>query len=119
MLRKPLTPYERVMAKARPDGDCLLFTGAGSGCKSPEGEDHGKVRVRENGCSKTRFAHRIVYIHHHGEPPEGLVVRHKCHRRRCVNIQHLVLGTESENMQDMMEAGRGKNQFRSDDECPF
>ena len=106
------------MLKTRVEGECRLFTGAGSGRRSAEGEDHGKISVRVDGQCKKRFVHRIVYLHHHGEIPEGLVVRHKCNRRRCVNIQHLTLGTGSDNMLDMMEAGRGKNQFGVSD-CPF
>lgn len=51
-------------------------------------------------------AHRIVYERTYGEIPKGLLVRHKCHNRKCVNIEHLLLGTPQDNMTDMVQAGR-------------
>ena len=36
-----------------------------------------------------------------------LVVRHRCHRRRCVNPEHLELGTQADNKRDDWEHWAG------------
>jgi len=52
------------------------------------------------------FAHRFSYAHFNGEIPEGMMVLHTCHNRKCVNPQHLYIGTASDNSKDMVRAGR-------------
>lgn len=51
-------------------------------------------------------AHRKAYLQNNGEIPVGLVVRHTCDNRGCVNPQHLVLGTYKQNSQDMVSRNR-------------
>jgi hypothetical protein len=58
---------------------------------------------------KRRLVHRMAWIDKHGPIPEGQEVRHKCDNRLCCNVDHLELGTRSDNMRDMVDRGRCAN----------
>ena len=51
-------------------------------------------------------AHRWAYTQAHGPIPKGQLVRHLCHNPGCINVDHLVLGTQQDNMDDMKRAER-------------
>lgn len=51
-------------------------------------------------------AHRAAWIRANGPIPDGLLVCHKCDNGLCVNLDHLFLGTPSDNMQDCIRKGR-------------
>lgn len=55
---------------------------------------------------KTVYVHRLAYQEVHGEIPKGLVIRHTCDNPSCYNVEHLIVGTQRQNMQDCSERNR-------------
>ena len=58
-------------------------------------------------------AHRMSYIIHKGDVPEGMVVMHSCDTPLCVNPDHLSAGTYSDNQMDAVSKGRHTSQILS------
>ncbi len=86
--------------------------------------DRSYIPVPESGCwlwtahvGKTGYgsicykkkrtgSHRMSWMIHNGDIPEGLLVLHQCDTRSCVNPDHLFLGTYKDNAQDCIKKGR-------------
>lgn len=68
---------------------------------------YGKVTVK----GITILAQRMAYYIHTGIDPIGSIILHTCDNRKCVNPNHLSIGTHKDNSRDMIIKGRGKEQF--------
>ena len=63
------------------------------------------------------YTHRASWIVYKGPVPDGFRVLHKCDNRPCINPQHLFIGTQEDNIRDMIEKGRrNRNAFLTEDE---
>lgn len=62
---------------------------------------------------KTYSSPRFSWIMHFGEIPVGMCICHTCDNRRCVNPDHLFLGTHKQNMEDKVKKGRAFGRFKT------
>lgn len=74
---------------------------------------YGQFRVK----GRTYLAHRVAFQSANGILPADQVVRHKCDNPECVNPEHLILGSQADNMRDMSERGRVRNQNSDRSHC--
>lgn len=56
--------------------------------------------------SKCYDLHVWIYERYHGSRKEGMVVRHTCNNKECINPDHLTLGTYRENYFDSVDDER-------------
>lgn len=61
----------------------------------------------------SRLAHRYSYLIHNGTVCNDNQVLHKCDNKKCVNPNHLFLGSQSDNIQDMINKGRDNIYFKN------
>jgi hypothetical protein len=67
---------------------------------------YGQMSAAVEGKSQTTTAQRISFFLHHGRwPGRGMLVRHTCDVRACVNPSHLEEGTPFQNFMDSVDRG--------------
>jgi hypothetical protein len=88
---------ERFWRRVDKTGGCWNWTG-GRG-------DHGYGSFTGDG-GVAISAHRYSFQLHNGPIPDGLVICHCCDNPACVKPEHLFLGTQRDNVHDMIQKGR-------------
>ncbi len=73
-------------------------------CTSHAPGTHGYPTLWKNGTNENM--HRVLYEEKHGELPIGVLVRHTCDVRLCINDKHLIPGNVKDNAIDRKERGR-------------
>ena len=69
------------------------------------GKGYGQLGKGRAGAGKV-YAHRLSYEMYIGPIPDGMHVLHRCDNMRCVNPDHLFLGTNQDNVTDKVTKGR-------------
>ncbi len=91
---------QRFWAKVhRTPDSCWLWLGA-------KGRNAGRTRGTFAINRKTLQAPRVAWELENGAIPKGLCVCHRCDNPLCVRPDHLFLGTQRDNMYDMIDKGR-------------
>lgn len=85
----------RFMSRVTKTSTCWLWTGGKRG-------GYGMFWYLGSNSS----AHVISYMLFKGGIPKGLLVRHSCDVKNCVNPEHLLLGTTLDNWRDALERGQ-------------
>lgn len=83
-----------------PNTGCFLWFG------SVNNVGYGSFSIKVDGKHSMRLAHRLSWEIQRGPIPEGLCVLHRCDTPRCVNPDHLFLGTKLDNNRDASRKGR-------------
>lgn len=86
------------------DDGCIEWTGA------LDGGGYGSLHYND-GQFKTVKAHRVAYYLFVGDIAEGMTIDHLCNNRPCVNVEHMIQATNSDN------AKRGKKPLEWIDHC--
>ena len=82
------------------EDECWIWTA------SKRNKGYGAFTYVWNGKSIQDRSHRFSYVLHVGPIPDGLMVLHECDNPPCVNPAHLFLGTNQDNIEDMLTKGR-------------
>ena len=85
------------------------------GCLQPSG--YGSISYK----GVSQYVHRVAWIIENGEIPKGegyhgTCVCHHCDNPRCINTDHMFIGSQTDNIKDRDKKGRGqggKNQAKN------
>lgn len=94
--------FADALTRSKQVGDCWLWDG------SVDSDGYGLFSAKANGYRYQR-AHRYSYFFHRGVAPIGLLVCHTCDTPRCINPDHLFLGSVADNNADMVRKGRNRH----------
>lgn len=106
--QRVIPPKERIMKFVSKDNatGCWNWTGTVRSEKKP----YGRLIIgsRTRGDRRSIGAHQYSYMVFVGPIPNGICVCHRCDNPRCVNPDHLFLGTKKDNADDRDRKGRLK-----------
>ena len=87
-----------LLSHTKQEGSCLIWT------KCFNSDGYARALIEGNANTKV---HRVVWeLYQNKSVPKGMCVRHSCDNPKCINPQHLLLGTFAENGQDKVDRNR-------------
>jgi hypothetical protein len=103
--RRKMPEADRFLAKLKlhPLTGCLEFQG-----HRHNGYGQFGVGSRDDGTRGLVYAHRYAWVQARGPIPAGLDVLHRCDNPPCCSPDHLFLGTDQDNREDMARKWRGR-----------
>ena len=95
-----MTVKERLYNKIEKDATgCWLWQGT---CYH---DGYGAINI----SGKMKRTHRVSWELINGSIPEGMYICHHCDVRDCINPAHLFLGTQQDNVKDMIKKKRDRS----------
>ena len=88
------------------DGGCTRWIGP------TQRDGYGLANYWEGDRRVCTTAHRAAWIAKYGPIPRNVYVCHTCDNRQCVNLDHLFLGSQQDNINDMIAKGRHRPRGR-------
>jgi len=73
-------------------------------CTSHAFNTYGYAQTKFNG--KIKLIHRLMYENKHGPIPKEMCACHKCDNPNCINPDHIFIGSNKNNSEDMVQKGR-------------
>lgn len=96
---------ERLLGKIKKTDSCWLWAGSVDGC------GYGMVAFHNSGKRYSCRVHRVMWSEVNGGIPDQMRVLHKCDNPPCCNPDHLFLGSQKDNVDDMWKKNRANPQY--------
>lgn len=106
--KKELTKAFLHRTSKKDSNGCIHWTGG------KDSKGYGMFKYK----NLTIRAHRASYLLRYSVIENDFYVLHRCDNRSCVNIDHLFVGNQQDNMNDMKEKGRSARNDRIGDKNP-
>lgn len=95
--------WSRVVPVSEEPDACWEWTGS-----RDRQSGYGKFRLLYSGRDPHLWAHRVAYLLTHGNLDAHVKVCHHCDNPPCCRPDHLFVGSQRENLLDMLAKGRGR-----------
>lgn len=111
-MTRPNSPATQLLLNSAPWGDgseCVRWIG------QTDKHGYGRLKLHQRQVSAHRLAYHLLIDRSmplYGREP---ILRHLCDNQGCINPDHLIPGTQIENVQDYWERAKGKPRLEASD----